>query len=141
MEEYIDFASRHYLLFIALIAIIALILMTELRRFSQGFKEISPADAVQLINKENALVLDVREANERGQGSIIDAKHIALSNLPEKVSSLSKDKDKPILVFCKMGNRTSQACKLLLKNSYTKVFGLKGGITAWIADQMPVTKK
>ena len=141
MEEFIDFASRHYFLFGALAAIIILIIVNEAKQFTKGYKELSPADAVLLINRDNAIVLDVREANELSQGSIIGSKHIALSALSNKVDSLSKDKDKPILVVCKMGNRSSQACKLLLKNSYTKVFGLKGGITAWINDQLPVTKK
>lgn len=141
MEEYIKFATKHIWLFIALAAVITLIIITELRRFTQGYKVVSPADAVLLINKENALVLDVREANEHSQGSIIGSKHIALSTLPQNIDSLDVDKDKPILVCCKMGNRSSQACKLLLKNSYTKVFGLKGGITAWINEQLPITKK
>jgi len=141
MQEYIEFAGRHPFLFIALAAVIALIIMTELRRATKGFKEVIPSEAVRLINKENALVLDVREANELGQGSIIDSKHIALSTLPDRLDNLSNDKDKPILVFCKMGNRSGQACKLLLKNSFTNVFGLKGGITAWINDQLPITKK
>ena len=107
----------------------------------KGYKEVVPAEAVRLINKEDAMVLDVRESNELGQGSIIDSKHIALSVLPEKLENLARDKDKPILVFCKMGNRSAQACKLLLKNSYTNVFGLKGGITAWQNEQLPITKK
>ncbi len=141
MEEYLIFASKHYLLFIALGAIIALIVVTELRRVTLGYKNLSPAEAVMLINKEDALILDVREANDRQQGSIIGAKHVALSALPDKVSSLSENKEKPILVFCKMGNLSPQACKLLLKNSYSKVFELKGGITSWINEQMPITKK
>lgn len=141
MEEFIDFASRNYHLFIALAVVLALILWTEVRRATKGYKEITPAEAVLLINKEDALVLDVRETNERSQGSIIDAKHVAFSTLSQKIDSIEKDKDKPILVICKMGNQSSQACKLLLKNSYTKVFGLKGGINAWINDQLPVTKK
>jgi rhodanese-related sulfurtransferase len=141
MQEYIEFAGRHTLLFVALAAVIALIIMTELRRIMKGYKEIIPSEAVMLINKQNAMVLDVREADELGQGSIIDSKHIALSILPERLDSLSKDKDKPILVFCKMGNRSAQACKLLLKNSYTNVFGLKGGINAWVNDQLPISKK
>ncbi len=141
MQAYIEFAGRHPLLFVALAAVIALIIMTELRRATKGYKEVLPAEAVRLINKEDALVLDVREANELGQGTIIDSKHIALSALPEKVGDLSKDKNKPILVFCKMGNRSSQASKLLLKDSYTNVFSLKGGITAWMNDQLPITKK
>ena len=141
MNEFLEFASRHMMLFIALAAVIALIIMTELKRATKGYKEVLPAEAVRLINKEDALVLDVREANELAQGSIIDAKHVALSILPEKVSALNEDKNKPIVVFCKMGNRSAQACKLLLKNSYTNVFGLKGGITAWINDQLPIIKK
>ncbi len=141
MQEYIEFASRNILLFVALAAVLVLIIVTELRRATKGYKEVLPAEAVRLINKEDALVLDVREANELGQGTIIDSKHIALSALPDKIASLPKDKDKPILVFCKMGNRSSQACKLLLKNSYTNVFGLKGGLTSWVNDQLPITKK
>ncbi len=141
MQEYIEFAGRHMFLFIALAAVIVLIIVTELKRVTKGYKDVMPAEAVRLINKENAMVLDIRESNELGQGSIIDAKHIALSVLPEKIANLSNDKDKPIIVFCKMGNRSAQACKLLLKNSYTNVFGLKGGITAWINDQLPITKK
>ena len=141
MQEYIEFAGRHMLLFIALAAVIALIIMTELKRFTKGYKEVLPSEAVRLINKEDAMVLDVRESNELGQGSIIDAKHIALSVLPEKIANLTNDKDKPIIVFCKMGNRSAQACKLLLKNSYTNVFGMKGGMNAWINDQLPITKK
>ncbi len=141
MEEYIAFASKHFMLFIALVAVIALIVVTELRKLTQGFKQLSPADAVSLINKEDALVLDVREANELVQGSIIGAKHIALSSLTQNVDTITTDKDKPILVFCKMGNRSAQACKLLLKNSHTKVFELKGGMNAWINEQLPITKK
>jgi len=141
MQEYIEFAGRHVLLFVALGAVIALIIMSELKRATKGFNEILPAEAVMLINKQDALVLDIREANELAQGSIIDSKHVALTALPDKIDELSSDKDKPIIVFCKMGNRSAQACKLLLRNSYTNVSSLKGGITAWINEQLPITKK
>lgn len=141
MEEFIDFASRNYFLFIALLAVITLIVVTELRRFGRGYKMITPAEAVMLINKEDALVLDVRETKEHNQGSIIDAKHVAISALSEKANNLAEDKDRPILVFCKMGNRSSEACKLLLKNDYTKVYNLKGGMNAWVNDQLPIAKK
>ncbi len=141
MQEYIEFAGRHLLLFIALGAVILLIIMGELKRLTKGYKEVLPAEAVMLINKQDALVLDVREANELAQGSIIDAKHIALSTLPDKIANLSSDKNKAILVTCKMGNRSGQACKLLLQNGYTNVSSLKGGITAWANEQLPITKK
>ena len=141
MQEYIEFAGRHVLLFVALGAVIVLIIVSELKRFTKGYKEVLPAEAVMLINKQDALMLDVRQANELAQGSIMDSKHIALGTLDDKISSLPSDKDKPIVVFCKMGNRSAQAAKLLLKNSYTNVFSLKGGFTAWVNDQLPITKK
>lgn len=141
MQEYIEFAGRHVLLFTALGAVIVLIIMSELKRLTKGYKEVLPSQAVMLINREDALVLDVREANELGQGSIIDAKHISMSTLPDKIASLPSDKNKPIVVFCKMGNRSAQASKLLLQNGYTSVSSLKGGITAWINEQLPITKK
>ena len=141
MEEFTDFTIRNYHLFIALAVVLGMILWTEARRVTKGFKEITPADAVTLINQEDAIVLDVREANEFGQGSIIDAKHVALSTLKDKAEGLTKNKDQPVLVFCKTGLRSSQACKILTGHSYTRVFGLKGGITAWVNDQLPVVKK
>ena len=141
MEEFTDFAIRNYHLFIALIVVLGLILWTEARRITRGYKEITPAEAVTLINQEDALVLDVREANEHGQGSIINSKHVALSALQQKADNLSQNKDRPILVFCKTGNRSSRACKILTGKHYTRVFGLKGGITAWTNDQLPVVKQ
>ena len=140
MEEFTDFAIRNYHLFIALTVVLGLILWTEAKRITRGYKEITPAEAVTLINQEEALVLDVREADEHGQGSIIHAKHVALSTLQQKADSLSQNKDRPILVFCKTGNRSSRACRILAGRHYTRVFGLKGGITAWTSDQLPVVK-
>lgn len=141
MEEFIDFVTRNYHLFIALAVMLGLILWTEIKRATKGFKEITPAEAVTLINQEDALVLDVREADEHSQGSIINAKHVALSALPQKANDLSQNKHRPILVFCKTGNRSPKACKVLAGSQYTRVFGLKGGITAWIDNQLPVVKR
>lgn len=141
MEEFTDFVIRNYHLFIAFAVVLGMILWTEVKRATRSFKEITPAEAVTLINTGDPLILDVREANEHSQGSIINAKHVALSALSKKAENLVKDKERPVLVFCKTGNRSSQACKVLAGNRYTKVFGMKGGITAWINDQLPVVKK
>ncbi len=141
MEEFTDFVIRNYHLFIAFAVVLGMILWTEGKRATRSFKEITPAEAVTLINTGDPLILDVREANEHSQGSIINAKHVALSALSKKAENLVKDKERPVLVFCKTGNRSSQACKVLAGNRYTRVFGMKGGITAWINDQLPVVKK
>jgi len=141
MAEILGFVQRNVILFLMLGFVIGLIVFTEFRRLTRGFKEVSPGDAVQLINKQEALVLDVRETNELGQGKIIGAKHIEYSVLKDRVSEIESRRDKPIIVFCKTGLRAPLACKLLLKNQFKQVFNLKGGITGWLTAELPVVKK
>ena len=136
-----DFFSNNIVLFAALGIIIALILRMEIMRALRGFKAVSPAEAVQLINKEDALLLDIREDNELAQGSIRGAKHLALSVLKQRVGELKGYAGKPVIAYCKMGNRSNEACAILKQNEFTNVMSLKGGIEAWKTDNLPVVKK
>ena len=136
-----DFFANNIVLFAALGIIIALILRMEIKRALRGFKSVSPAEAVQLINKEDALVLDIRESNELGQGSIIGAKHLALSVLKQRIEELQSDIEKPIIAYCKSGNRSEQACAILKNNNFANVMSLKGGIEGWKMANLPISKK
>ena len=137
---YTDFISNNFVLFAGLGIIIALILRMEIKRALRGFKAVTPAEAVRFINKEDALVLDVRESNELAQGSIKGAKHLALSVLKQRVEELKEHTDKPIIAYCKAGNRSNEACEILKKNNFPNVMSLKGGIEAWKVDNLPVVK-
>ena len=136
-----EFVNQNIMLFGLLGIIIALILRMEIKIALRGFKSISPAEAVQLINREDALVLDVREDNERVQGSISGAKHFALSVLKQRVSELQANVEKPIIAYCKTGNRSMQACEILKQNNFKNVMSLKGGIQGWQTVNLPVVKK
>lgn len=106
-----------------------------------GGKGISVPEATLLINREDALVLDVRETSEWSAGHIVNARHIALGQLDKRLSEIDKYKDRPVIVCCASGNRSSSACGSLKKAGFEKVFNLSGGIGAWTDAGLPVTKK
>ena len=136
-----DFFTNNIILFAALGIILALIVRMELKRVLRGFKSISPAEAVQLINKEDALVLDIREGNELSQGVIRGSKHLALSVLKQQIEELQDHIEKPVIAYCKAGHRSEQACEILKKNNFTNVMSLKGGLEGWKTANLPVAKR
>jgi rhodanese-related sulfurtransferase len=135
-----EFFTNNIILFVALGIIIALIIRMEIKRALRGFKDVTPAEAVLLINKENAIMLDVRESNELAQGSIRDAKQLALSVLKQRVDELKPHTDQPVIAYCKAGNRSAAACEILKKNNFANVMSLKGGIEGWKTANLPVVK-
>ena len=141
MGPYSEFITNNFVLFAALGIILALILRLEIKRALRGFKVITPAETVQLINKEDALLLDVREDNERVNGTIKGARPMALSVLKQRIEELKEFAEKPVIAFCKTGNRSLEACEILKKNQFTNVMSLKGGIEGWRTINLPVVKK
>jgi len=101
---------------------------------------ISASDAVILINRSHAVVLDVRDDAEFAAGHIAEAKHIPLSQLPERIKELNKFKERPVLVYCESGARASKAAAILAKNEFKQVQQLQGGIRAWQDAKLPLVK-
>jgi rhodanese-related sulfurtransferase len=107
--------------------------------FGSG-REISTIDATQLMNRENALVLDVREDAEYAVMHIPNSRHIPLSLLPGRVNELTKFKDRPVILSCQSGNRSNKALQILEKNQFSKLFVLRGGIGAWEEASLPLER-
>jgi rhodanese-related sulfurtransferase len=141
MEQYLEFASNNPILIAALVAIMALIVYTETKRQSRKNESLPPPQAVRRINEEGSLVLDVRENSEVKSGRIKGAKHIPLKELKPRLQELSKYKDKSVVVYCRSGNRSAQACDVLTSNEFEKVVNLQGGVMAWQAASLPLSKK
>jgi len=104
-------------------------------------ENLTVAQATLLMNREDALVLDVRETGEWSSGHITGARHITLAQLEKRMSELEKFKEKPIIVICATGNRSSSACGQLRKGGFAKVFNLAGGVSAWREANLPLTTK
>lgn len=108
---------------------------------SAGINRISVNDATLLINRQDALVLDVRETAEWSTGHIPNARHIALGHLGKHLSEIEKHKDKPVIVVCASGNRSGAGCRMLKQAGFQQVHNLAGGIHAWSDAGLPMTRK
>lgn len=135
----VEFLTENILL-IGLAMGSGLMLLWPMLKRGAGVLETSPSEAVLLINRANAVVLDVREDAEFAAGHIADAKHIPAAQLEQRLGELSKFKDRPVLVNCQSGVRSAKACDVLRKHEFHKVYNLQGGLNAWIQAKLPVVK-
>ena len=140
MQEYINFALGHPVLFGLFTVILVLLLVGELRRRSVGAKSLQPMQATQLMNRDNCSVVDVRPTADYKQGHIMGAKNLVLSEVAEKSGRISKDKAAPVLVYCKNGTQAPSAAKQLQQAGFEQVYLLAGGLMSWQAESMPLEK-
>jgi rhodanese-related sulfurtransferase len=141
MDRILEFSSNHPLLVIGFLAVLGLLLWTEVTRKLRGVPELSPAEAVPWINDPNAVVVDISPAAEFNRGHIVNARNIQSSRLASPDAEVAKLKEHKILLVCKSGQSASAAAQSLRKLGAAEVAVLKGGMTQWRSDQFPVTSK
>lgn len=135
------FLQKNYLLVLVCVASGAMLVWPSLGRFfTGGASEIGAHEAVQLINRREAVVLDVRDEAEYTTAHIPNARHIPDKELKTRLKELDKFKNRPIVVSCKGGMRATGTISLLRKSGFNEVFALRGGIAAWQQASMPVEK-
>lgn len=130
---------NHPFLFAGLAAVIVFIIVTELRR-KTGARALLAREVVQLINGQDAIVVDIREPADYKAGHILNAKHIPLSRLAEEAGRISGDKNKPVIVYDKTGTASPAACARLKAEGYQQVCYLKNGIYSWLDENLPLEK-
>ncbi len=106
---------------------------------TQRGKKASPAEVTLLINRSKATVIDVR-AKDKAEGRIIDSKHIPLAELGNRMGELEKFKNKTLVVVCDKGISAFSAARMLEKSGFSDVVVMEGGIDAWKAQNLPLTK-
>jgi len=135
----LQFAQANLLYVVLAVASGAMLLWNQ---FGTGAKKgISPLQATLLMNREDAIVIDVREASEWSAGHIANARHIPAGQLDKRMPELEKFKGRAVIVLCQSGNRSASVCRRLSKSGFEKVHNLAGGIAAWADAGMPVTTK
>lgn len=141
MGQLIEFAGNHGMLVAGFAAIILLLIWTEISKYTRGYTELTPLQAVQKINQGKTSVVDISAAADFSKGHLAGAKHITLSRFNETDPDIAKIKSGPVLVVCKNGQTAHQAAAKLVKLGATDVAVLKGGTTQWVADQYPLARK
>lgn len=125
---------------IAIAVVSGAMLIWPLLRRGAGGPSVNTLEATQLINRQDALVLDVREQAEFAQAHILNSRGLPLSQFEARIGDLEKYKDKPVIVYCASGNRSNAAASMLRKRGFSSVFNLNGGFVAWQQAGLPVQK-
>lgn len=141
MHQFFEFATRHWDLFAALAMILAMMFGGGFMRRMRGYQEADPLEVVTMVNHQEALLLDVREDAEFKEGHIINARHIPLGALKQRMVELESYKDKPVVVCCRSGHRSAAACGALRKAGFQNVTNLKGGVMAWQSSSLPLNRE
>ncbi|MGC9215190.1 rhodanese-like domain-containing protein [Acidithiobacillus sp.] len=134
------FIESQWPLLLGAVALIVMIFKGPLTRRAAGIHEVDPATAVQLINHEDAVIIDVREQKEWSQGHLPGARHIPLGDLPKYMQDLEKHRGHHVICQCASGMRSSRAAASLKKAGFDKIYSLRGGIGAWRSAGLPVEK-
>ncbi|MBK1722092.1 rhodanese-like domain-containing protein [Thiocystis violacea] len=138
LDQVVEFVGNHWFLFIALVVILGL-LAYNLIVGSKG--SVGPLQATEMVNHRDAVVIDVRPAADYAKGHIINALNIPMNGFKNQMASLNKYKGKPIVINCRSGAQSSVACGQLRKAGFEEVYNLQGGIMAWEAANLPLTRK
>lgn len=135
MEQFLQFAQAHWQLFAALFVIAIAITVFELQSQANSLA-ITPQVAVNWINHEQAIVVDIRNQESFAKGHIIGSKSIPSEN----IATALKHKNKPVLIVCTRGSESEKSALVLKKAGVEKVAILKGGIESWVAAELPLEK-
>ena len=101
---------------------------------------LSPAEAVQLINREKGVLIDVCETEEFAQGHAAGSKNVPLGTLEEKLPGTVKNKALPVILVCQSGMRANRAVGVAQKLGYERAQALAGGLKAWREASLPTEK-
>jgi rhodanese-related sulfurtransferase len=134
-----EFISKNiFLIVIALVS--GGMLLWPLVRKGMGGPGVNTLQATQMMNREDALVLDLRPAAEYANGHILGARNLPFTELERRAGELDKHKSKPVIVHCADGNSSGAGAALLRKLGFANVVNLSGGYAAWQQAGLPVEK-
>ena len=138
MALFLEFLAQEWILVLALLVVAAMLAWHEARKAGPS---VTPQQAINLINSEQGVFVDLRDNADFRQGHIIDTLHIPSSKLEERMAELVKYKEKPVVLVCKLGQQSGAASKQLKAAGFSRVYKMTGGMMEWSNLQLPVISK
>lgn len=139
MQNVLIFVTHHWLLVAIFIILLVTLIWLETQGKVSGMSRVSPQQAVTMINRQDAVVFDIRDKTLYSKGHIAGAQHLSTEQLDTK--DMSKYVEKLAIFVCGNGASAPKIGNQLKKLGLTKVFFLQGGITAWQGANLPLVKK
>lgn len=141
MQQYIEFASNNPILSVAWVVIFVVLVVSWVKSLLSKIEFVGPNELTLKVNREDAVVVDIRSVDDYKKGHITAAKNIPLAQFASQIATLEKSKDAPIIVVCQMGMSAQGAAKQLLAAGFSRVAVLRGGMAKWQEASLPVVKK
>jgi rhodanese-related sulfurtransferase len=139
MDRVLEFVSHHPWLAAATAAVAALVAVYEMRARAESLISVSPQELIRLMN-QGAVVLDLRPAEQYQAGHLAGARPVTGEQLLQASDTLKKHKEKPVVVYDDSGSAGAAAARQLARQGFTRAFTLRGGLAAWRADNLPLTR-
>ncbi|MDZ4744612.1 MAG: rhodanese-like domain-containing protein [bacterium] len=117
--------------------IVAILLFSVQAFAGEKAKDITPAQAQQMIESGKYFVLDVRTDKEYRSGHLVNAVLVDYYKTDFLENLLKLDKEKPVIVYCARGRRSSAAVDMMVNNGFKKVYNVLGGFEGWTAESLP----
>ncbi len=133
-----EFLGNHPVLALAFVGVLVALAVVEAQRFTRGYTALTPAGLTQLINRDDALVIDLSSAQDFEKGHIPGARSMTPSQFDPQGKELTKARERPIALVCRSGQASAKAARTLQRAGFSKVFWLDGGIATWQQAQMPL---
>jgi rhodanese-related sulfurtransferase len=135
-----SFLEQNWAIVLIMIVSGVMLVWPTLQRLLWPVREVSTHEATRMLNRDTALMLDVREDKAMGGARLPSAVHIPLSQLATRIGELAKWTSRPVIVYCELGKGGRAAVSLLGKNGFGDVYLLQGGFRAWKEAGLPVQK-
>jgi len=141
MQDIMQFAGNHTILSLAWVVLLVLVIVTTFKGLFSKVKTISRGEATRLINKEDAVVVDVRGRDDFRKGHISNSYNVLAADIKKgSFSELEKHKAQPLIVVCATGTSASDSAAQLNAAGFTQVYVLKDGISGWSGENLPLVR-
>ena len=139
MDRILEFISHHPTLATITGVLLAIVLVYESRARSESLSSVSPQELIRLMN-QGALLLDLRPAEQYQAGHVAGARQMSGEQILKAANTLKKHKEKAVVVYDDSGSLGAAAVRQLAAQGFTRVFALRGGLAAWRADNLPLSR-
>ena len=141
MQQYIEFFSNHPILSAVWLVLFVMLIASVIKARFSALKQVSPTELTLQVNRNNALIIDIRTEADYNKGHITGARHLLLADIEkQQLAGLEKHKAEPIIVVCQAGITAQKAAASLLKQGFTNVAVLQGGMGSWTGASLPLVK-
>ncbi|ARU96326.1 rhodanese-like domain-containing protein [Tatumella citrea] len=141
MQDYMEFAHNHLVLCLAWVVLLVLVIVTTFKGLFSKVKTVSRGEATHLINKQDAVVVDVRSRDDYRKGHISGAVNLAAADIKKgNLAEIEKFKTQPVIVVCATGQSAGEAASQLSAAGFVNVSVLKDGISGWSGENLPLVR-